>query len=234
MKSLSFSLTHWLVLFIAVASVAYVTLYVSKVEAVYSRAVGTISVTQFVPSAGTSYEFVTLAFSGIIGQDSVANLEGWTLISDNGLSYDLSAVSLNNTDSVRICEEGVTDGACDYTWIGNDMFLDADGQLQLIARDGTPVIYIPYSEVATGQSLSDSGNYIDDVYTAGDKITICEMQKNGTLREKGLNVQRLTKDYDPAGADIVPPFVYERNKTLGYHPGINWPGGKSTFEAGCQ
>lgn len=234
MKSSSFSFAHWLVLLVAVASVAYVTLYVSKAEAVYSRVVGTISVTQFVPNEGTGYEFVTLAFSGIIGQNSVANLDGWALTSSSGLSYDLSSVVLDNTNPVKICEEGITDTTCDYNWTGNGMFADTNGHLQLVARDGTPVVYIPYTTVSPGQSLNDSGNYLDDVYTAGDKVTACEMQKNGNMRSKSVNVQRLTKDYDANGQDIVPPFVYEQNKTLGYYPGMNWPSGKTSLEAGCQ
>jgi len=235
------SFTHWSVVMVAIVVVSYTTLYFSKAEAVYTRSVGTISVAQFAPNAGVGIEFVNLSFSGILGGDSVTNLSGWSLRSDTGFNYDLSEVILTNDGLVKICGDSKEDGSCDYVWEGTNMFGDESGSLQIIARDGTAVIYIPYgddSSMIDGSTvLSGSGPYIDDVYTVGDKISICSMQKNGNLRLQNSNIKKITRDVDSDvlnQIDIIPPFVYENNKRLNYHPGINWPEGKGILERGCQ
>lgn len=68
-------------------------------------------------------------------------------------------------------------------------------------------------------------NYYENVYTTGDKVTICQMQKNGTFKLRKMNALSLAREMNDAiaaGADVVPSFIYEADKTmLGYHPGVN-------------
>lgn len=87
-------------------------------------------------------------------------------------------------------------------------------------------------------TVSDELNYYDDVYTAGDKVSACSMQKNGTYKIQSASVKKLINDQDgllSTGVDIIPSFIYETNKkTLGYFPRVQWPEGKLTLESGCQ
>lgn len=237
MRLSSFSPIHLLSFVIAVSAIVYVTVSVSEVEAVYSRTVGTLSVTHFVPNEGDGTEYVTLAFSGILGQESVADFRGWSLENASGTTFDLSQVVLPSKQQVKICEASSSDPTCDYFWSTPDVFADEAGELQVIARDGTTVVYIPYTDPQVGHRFSGSGNYIDDVYTSSDKITVCEQQKNGDMRMHDSSMKKLTTQMDAAieaGQDIVPPFVYETKNSLGYHPGINWPEQAAVLENGCQ
>ncbi len=229
--------TFWIIAILVSLGIAIPALYFSTAEAVYSRTVGTISVTRFVPNEGAGNEFVTLAFSGILGQDSVANLNGWSIKNESGFVFDLSNIELTNKETVKICEAEIEDSTCQYYFEESDVFPDEEGALHVVARDGTPVVYIPYQAPVAGETLSSSGNYIDDVYTSGDKISICEAGKKSDLKLRNINVRRLDNNFSSMvseNIDIVPPFVYEANKTLAFHPGINWPAGKNILESSCQ
>ena len=237
---------HWAVTIIAIVGVTYTALYFSKVEAVdYSRSIGTVTVVQFVPNGGNSTEFVTLDFSALGGRVALADFDGWSLKSERGLDYDLSQVVLTNEGSIRICEEAAADESCDFYWEGNDMFGDVSGGLHITARDGTTVVHIPYGDddlVRAGSVLTGSGNYLADVYSANDKITVCTAQPDGSARLQNSGVQKLIQaigKVTPAETDVIPPFIYEVNatkntKTMDYHPGANWPEGKEFWAGGCR
>jgi hypothetical protein len=238
MKILSLKITRTIVLVTAIVGVAYAALYFSEAEAVYSRTVGTISINNFIPNSGSSYESITLSFSGVIGQESIADLSDWSIQnSDSTFIYDLSNVYLVSTTSVKLCEETAADPNCNYRWNGTDVFADDGDTLRIIARDGTTVIDLTYTSSNAGVSFSDSGNYITEVYTARDKILICDTHKNGTLRIRNSSLKKLINNQVDDTADntkIIPSFVYENNKILGYHSGVNWPAGSKTLAANCR
>lgn len=209
--------------------------YFNEAEAVTSKVVGTISAV-FNPNAGAGSEFVTLSFSGVLSRDSYADLTNWTLRNRAGEVYDLSDVILSNTESVKICEAQAADPGCTYYWSGTDVFNDNQDELKLVDSNGVVVVFIPYTDADPGETYSDSGSYITNVYGPGDKVTICETKKNGVqLNDAAAKklVNELTKNSAFSPTDVVPAFVYEFNKEMGYHPGINWPDQKQKLATGC-
>ncbi|MCA9354584.1 MAG: hypothetical protein KC877_03645 [Candidatus Kaiserbacteria bacterium] len=231
----SLTITHWIALGLAVVGIVFVSLYFTKAEAVYNRSVGTLSINKFFPAA--EEESVTLSFSGVIGLESIADFSGWTLQNaDGGFVYDLSQVYLSNTEPIKLCAETSADPNCNYHWTGDDVFNNDGDSLRVLAHDGTTIATLSYDSTSAFP-LNGSGDYIATVYSTGDKITVCDTHKNGTIRKRNLNIKQLIHDQEDdvaAGADIIPPFVYENNKKLGYHPGVNWPAGAEILANDCQ
>ena len=241
MKTQSF--IHIAVTVVAVVAVSYATLYFSKAEAVYSKAVGNLSVSQFVPNEGSGAELVKLEFEGMKGMaGNPIDLHGWTLSDGGSFEFDLSDVVLLGSGSIKICEEEMKgkEESCDYFWEGSSVFPNDAGTLKVFDGDNVAVIGGDYDGPYPGETISFKGelNYFTDVYTQSDKIEACISQKDGSYRSQNVSVQKLTNDYEKAegtGGDIIPPFVYETQKRgLGYQPGQNWPEGKKILENGCQ
>ncbi|MBP6881105.1 MAG: hypothetical protein KBC35_00550 [Candidatus Pacebacteria bacterium] len=232
----------WLAVIISIAAAAYVTFYFSTAQATYSRAVGDISAL-FIPNEGTGTEYVELSFSGVLGKESMSNLTGWKLSNGAGFEFSLSDIVLSSAASVRICEaeaEAKADPACDYFFTESNIFDNDQGSL--IIKDGAGVVVLEESYVTAAFGMvirvPRELNYYEDVYTTGNKVTICQKQKDGAFKLRKMNALSLAREMNDAilrGVDIVPSFIYEADKTLlGYHPGVNWPAGKSVWEGGCQ
>lgn len=222
---------------VSIVAVGLAATYFLRAEAITVQNVGTISVTIAPNSGGVGAEFVELNYTGP-GQTS---LYGWSLHNNEGQIYDLSAVSLENGKSVKICEAGAADPNCVFTWEGNDVFNDAGDSFMLHDRFGSTVVNISYVDSDLSTLISSSGDYYTEVYTRSDKITICHENK-GVLQEKSVSANALVGSYEKDNknshvnhfADVIPGFIYNFNDGFAYFPGLNWPTQSALLENGCN
>lgn len=234
MNTKSLTSIHW----IAIVALALICLsaafYFTKAEATTTRVVGGISVNTFVPNADGIGEYFTLEFTGVLSRESFANLENWRVENSDNFSYDLSAVVLPSNTVVMFCEQDYTNTNCDYFWQGNNVFDDTSGELRLVSGDGSTIITIPYQNPNASQEFSGDGDYVDTIYSAGDKVGACLESKNG-LKYQAMSMKRILAK-DPTAntsTDIIPSFVYEERGKLDFYPGVNWPDGGDTLRAQC-
>lgn len=221
MKLQSLKTIHWVAIVIAVLATTYAVFYSTSADAGYYLPISTITVSSFLPQS--ERETFMLGFDGFFNQNVTADLTGWTLKNSRGTEYSLSDVVLTSSDDLKFCNEGPKND-CDYVIPESDIFLDEADSLVITNNNGNEVLRIDYDETYTGSPLSHTkaNNYSVYVNTPSDKISICEMQQNGGYKASNANVQKITRDLSTPSEDIIPPFVYERNKERAYYPGSKW------------
>lgn len=222
---------------VALVVVGMTAFIFDEAEATYPRKVGTIVATA-VPNAGaSSNEYVSISFSGIFGKPGYADFSGWHLKADDQSIYDMSEILLHSTDSAKICEDKIADSSCDYTWSGTDLIPDVENTISIVSPEGIEEVIFSYGSPTVGQVLRESGDYVAEVHASKDKVIICQEKQNGVFEAKKIPVNNLVNDFekglDSSSSDIIPGFVYETQKTPGYHPGLNWPASKDMLDDGC-
>ncbi|MCA9360917.1 hypothetical protein KC730_03435, partial [Candidatus Kaiserbacteria bacterium] len=149
-------------------------------------------------------EYVTISFIDTV------DFAGWKLVDNNGDETDLTSLGIvSGPDDLQICSNMVfsTNGGvnCDLTFGTNFNLVNTAGQVQLVSPDPSVVVDLTWASVTVGQTVSDSGQYIEPSVACTpqhDAAGVTNIQNTST-GDYFDSIEDALADCDTSDGDIV-------------------------------
>ncbi len=171
----------------------------------------------------------TVIISNTSGQD--VDLTGWKLVDNNGDEIALSG-TIAGPDDLAACAntDFATNGGvnCTFAFTAGFVLINSDGEVSLVAPDGSTVVLLEWSSVAEDAYTGPGEGSLSGVLgtTGGDKIDICHAtaSEENPYVSQSPNLNSFFNGHDEDTDDIIPPFFYDNGDGVQYFPGNNFEG----------
>lgn len=225
--------THVVAILIVIGIVGYAFLSdAKKGEALTNIVVGTLEV-KVAPNGGDAgTESVMIGYSGLSSKD----ITGWSIENDDGRVYTFDSLVLSSDVPVKVCADATKEVDCSLEWEGGDVWSDTSGTLRLLDDSGAQVLSVSYTDGSAGSVARNTYEFTETVYEKSDSLRICHSAQGEGYSSPKAQVSGIIdrkKGHVTHTSDVIPPFFYSLNGTVGYFEGKQWPEKEAFYENGC-
>lgn len=167
-------------------------------------------------------EYFEITYSDDSSGDVDLELAGWKVLDGAANTYTFGAVTLEDGDSYRVCQNAGDQTGCDASWGAAVWNNDGD---TFILQDtlGQEILSFDFGNVSEDEVVTESFDF--EVLSEGsDKITICHATASDAnpFNKLSPNINSFFNGHDEDTEDVIPPFYYEDGAGFAFFAGNNW------------